>query len=352
TTQYEKLQIDAQVASVKQLEEQAWTAYVQASNALVNLLDLEGNTLLLPAGYTANLSEQTKLSTTDAYTVALDNRPDLKSQRITGRASEIQVKFARNQVKPDLKYSPSVSFAQNPSPFGFKSWEQSWSSLMGFGEANKNIVNVPVKPNPSFPPASAYQLKAVPIADETSGPDTKIMTNTLTYNWPVRNRALKAALTIAVANRDMQDISIQSTERQVEQDVGDAIVGLLSAKTQNDIAQEQYKLADTQYKQALEMMGAGRITEFELISRSADLLAADQGKVAAATAYKKAESELLWAEGILPNTYAGMRAQNDVEGDRLEALAATKALHFFKPMPLPIAGPDADPPAPKTAAKE
>jgi len=348
-TQYGKFQIDSQLASVKQAEEQAWTVYTQASNALVNLLDLEDNTVLLPAGYTSNLAEQTKLSTGDAYTVAMENRSDLKAQQISGKSSEVSLKFARNQVKPNLKYSPNLSFSQNAAPYGFGSWEQSWAALWGIGNNNRHTINVSTVPGT---PLTAFQLKPSNVQEETGSPDNRVHSHTLTYNWPFLNRSLKAGKTIAEANRDMQDITIQNTEKQVEEDVGDAVIGILSAKAQADLADQQYKLADTQYKQADQLLGVGRMTEFEIISRSADLLSADLNRIAAAIAYKKAESSLLYAEGVLPNTYAGVRANSELEGDRLEALAATKALRFFKPMPLPLTDSGSEAAAPGNEAKE
>jgi hypothetical protein len=47
-----------------------------------------------------------------------------------------------------------------------------------------------------------------------------------------------------------------------------------------------------------------------------------------------------------------MRSNSQLEGSRLEALAATSALHFFKPMPLPISDSSSEAAAPKTEAKE
>lgn len=331
TTAYGKLQIDGQVAGVKEQEAAAWAAYVQASNALVNLLDLEENLLLLPAGYTKNLGEQLSLNTGEAFTVALENRPDLKAQRISGKVSEVLVQSARHGVKPDLRAAADVKFSQNTQPFGYKTWSQSLQSLLfDSGSRTRHWVNLPIPG--VYKPSSEAQLRTMRKAEDTSGPDVRTVTGSLSYSWPFLNRAVKADLRSVELSRDMQDLSIQMTENVVEEDIGDAIVGVLSTKAQYDMAQEQYRLAESQYKLAAELMAGGRMTEFEMITRSADLLSADLGRIAAATAYKKAESELLRAEGVLPNTYAAMRAQSALEGERLESLAASKALRFFEPM--------------------
>ncbi|MCY3021175.1 MAG: TolC family protein [Planctomycetota bacterium] len=340
TTKYGKMQIDGEVASVKELEESAWAAYAQASNALVNLLDLDENTVLLPAGYTKNLTEQMALNTNEAYTTALENRPDLKAQKIGGKVSEVLLKAAKVAARTNLQLVPNGQVKQIGQPVAFRSWNDSITHLFGAGDHGAHLTNVPLKDG--LTPSTSYDLKTVYKRQDDSGPDFAQWSLGLAYSWPVRNRAVKAAVIEAEAERDKQGIVIESTEKQVEQDVGDATVGLMSAKEQVRIADENYKLAQDQYKDAHDRIAAGRLTEFEMIQRTRDLLGADLNKIGAGIGYKQAESQFLEAEGVLPNTYANMRSQNDLEGLRLDALAASNALRFFRP----LAAAKAPPPAP------
>jgi outer membrane protein TolC len=346
-TIYAKHQIDTQLAGVKELEEQAWSAYLQTSNALANQLDADDNVVLLPAGYSENLAKQMVPNFSDAYAVALENRPDLKAQQVGGRVSEILLRHQINQRRPDLKYTPTLKFAQNTKPLGYKSVGASLGALfLGDGSEGRFPVNVPNKGISR--PAAESQIHQL-FLENKNGPDLRQHSHTLSYAWPYKNRAAKAAVEEVTADRDRADINIEISVRTVEQNVGDAIADILSAREQSRLAMEQYNLAKQQYDEAGKLMDAGKMTEFEILSRTSDLLNADLNRIASSAAYKKAESQLLQAEGILANTYNQARSESEVDDVRLEALAQGGALRFFKPVTVQ---PDAQPAAAEKAPGE
>jgi outer membrane protein TolC len=343
------LQVEAQLATVREQEEAAWSTYVQASNALTFLLNDPSDTIFIPTGWTKALTEQLKWKPEDAYKIAFDNRPELKAQKIGKDASEVLLAFAKNQVRPDLKYGLSFTVSQNNKPFGFKTWSQSLDAMVGGGKDGKHIVEVPVKG--VFTPTNISQVKQVEKADDTNGPDNRVHSHTLAYNWPFLNRAVKANLKDAQASDQQQEFVVNITENSVEQDVGNASVNLMSAKEQSDISNEAYRLAVSNYENA----GKLDITMFELVSRSRDLLFADVARIAANIGFKKAETELLRAEGILPNVYPGLRSINAIDDVRLKGLASRRALRYFTPLPVETetAQPPADAAQPEAgAAKE
>jgi len=334
-TDYDMLQVSGQLNSVKEQEEIAWSSFIQASNVLTFLLDDDKDSIFLPAGWSKALGEQLKWKPEDAFKIALENRPELKAQKIGGRSSDVLLQFAKNQVLPDLKYGLNVTFSQNNKPFGFKTWSQSLDSMFGAGKEGKHIVEVPVKGVGT--PANISQVKQVQKADDTNGPDNRVHSHTIAYNWPFRNRAVKANLKDAEASLDQQNLVIDLTENSVEQDVGNAVVNTMSAKEQSDIANDTYKLSVSAYDDAIKLMGAGHMTEFELVSRSRDLLFADLARVSSAITFKKAETELLRAEGILPNVYPGLRSINGLDDVRLKGLASRRALRYFQPIDIETA---------------
>lgn len=324
------LQSEAQVASVKEQEEAAWSSFIQASNFLTFLLDDDKDSIFVPAGWTKALSEQLKWKPEDAYKIAGENRPELKAQKIGGKSSDVLLHFAKNQVRPDLKYGLSFTVSQNNKPFGFKTWSQSLDAMVGAGKSGKHIVEVPVKGVGT--PANLSQVKQVLKADDTNGPDNRVHSHTLAYNWPFKNRAVKAGLKEAEASFAQQNFVIDLTENSVEQDVGNAVVNALSAKEQSDIAAETYKLAVSAFDDAGKLLEVGNITVFQFVSHSRDILFADLARINASITLKKAETELLRAEGILPNVYPGMRSINGLDETRLKALASRRALRYFQPI--------------------
>ena len=362
TTEYGQVQVQAQLAAIKQQEEAGWALYIQASDVLVNLLDLEKDVILVPRGYSKSLTERMIWNADEAYALAMANRPDLMSQNIQGRVSQLLVNFNKNQAKPNLKFGTNATLAQDGSQFGFGSWSESLFALFGIGKSDKHFTrvekivhNVPFhKINNNLAPdgnPEDIQLNdpnkpfidenGIPSAivahgtiqrDRVTGPDDITRTHTLTYNYPVGNRALKAALREAEADNDNQETQIQITKTGVEADVGNALVNLMSSKVQMDIAESTYQLTRDSAIAATQLLAIGRITEFESITRVTDELNADLNRINANIQFKKAESQLLEAEGILPNQYPQRTSLNDFDQHRLGALAHGHVLNFFKPI--------------------
>ncbi|MGH9895527.1 MAG: hypothetical protein ACREA0_26790, partial [bacterium] len=75
-TNYDKAQIEAEVARVQGEEERAWDAYRVASNALVRLLDLQEDRVILPAGYSHALVELFPIPQKDAIARGSTDNPD------------------------------------------------------------------------------------------------------------------------------------------------------------------------------------------------------------------------------------------------------------------------------------
>ncbi len=105
----------------------------------------------------------------------------------------------------------------------------------------------------------------------------------------------------------------------------------MARKKQLELADENLRLAQESLKQAKDFFDGGRMTEFEMVTKNRDVLFADFAHIAAAVEYKKAETQLLFAEGILPYLYANMTAPNSLEKRRIGVLDSANALRFFGP---------------------
>ena len=77
------------------------------------------------------------------------------------------------------------------------------------------------------------------------------------------------------------------------------------------------------------MQKEGRITEFEVIAKNQDLYTAEYSLNTVLTQYKQAETQLLYAQGVLAARYPERTAPNEFDKYRLGLLRASNALQFF-----------------------
>ncbi|MBI3830150.1 MAG: TolC family protein [Planctomycetes bacterium] len=294
-TAYGKDQVEAEVLRVKDLEEQAWNAYLEASDALVELLNIDKTSVLVPYAYSQLVDQHLNEGAGDPLKLALQTRAELKSEKLAVRSTEVTVKFARHQLRPDLTYNQTISLNQTNSEIGFRTFYQS-------------LKNVFV-------------------------PDAETMSFGLNYRYPLFNRAFHAKYHEALSLRDAEQFTLRITENQVTEEVNDALAAVESAQGRLKASTERMEASRKAYELALEQKNRGRLTEFEVISKSQEWLNADTAHVLAQVSLKVAESQLLFSQGLLPDLYPMMTAQNEFDKYRLRVLKASQALQFFNNAP-------------------
>ena len=300
TTAFGMDQIEAELLRVRVSEEQAWNIYLNASNTLVNLLNLELDTVLVPVGYSRTINEHVAYNLDDALAVGLKHRAELHSQSYLTREQELRVKFRDQQTRPDVSVTGNVTLSQATSVNGpdFR------GTPVGFRDPIDSLRNL-------------------------TDPDARAESYTALYQRQLFLRAEKAALVQTKAILDENRLTQRITENTVAQQVNDALAVLDSAKGRIAAAQASVDAFKRAYDLALEQQNAGRLTEFEMVSRSQDWLNSQVSLIDAQIAYKKADSQLLFAQGILPNEFPEMTSPNEFDRYRLGLLNASNALHFF-----------------------
>ncbi|MBI3830149.1 MAG: TolC family protein [Planctomycetes bacterium] len=294
TTDYGRQQVVAELANVKESEEAAWEGFLKASNRLNNLLDQDKSLVFFPLGYGKLLYENIPLNSKDANEIALDNRPELKAEKISQKSSDLLVQFNRHQLKrPDIRFKGEYNHKQLGIVFGYQDW---WDTIRNLQHQDARVENY-----------------------------------SLVYTRAIQQRTLRGQYDGAKAEASKQSVVVEQTVNTIEEDVGNALVLLMARKKQLELADDNLKLAQESLKQAREFFDAGRLTEFEMVTKNRDVLFADFAHVAAAVEYKKAETQLLFAEGILPYLYANMTAPNSLEKRRIGVLDSANALRFFGP---------------------
>lgn len=291
TTAYGKDQVDEEVLRVKDLEEQAWNFYVLASDRLNELLNLGKDNILLPHGYSKQVNERITYNASEALPVALENRPELAAERLGVKATEVQVDFSRHQLLPDLVSTNAVSLIQTNNEIGYHTLFKSLNNI--FTE------------------------------------DARTLTFGLKYRYPLFNRALHARYQQSLNQRESQKFTLRINENTVTQEVQDAIAALESAEGRVAASKLRVEASQKAYDQAKGLRDLGRITEYEIVSKSQEYLSAETLEVIAMVDLKRSEAQLLFSQGLLPDLYPQMTSQNEFDQFRLNVLKASKATYFL-----------------------
>ncbi|MGH8611956.1 MAG: TolC family protein [Gammaproteobacteria bacterium] len=294
-TNYDRAQIDAELAQARAQEEAAKNAFIAASDAFGILIEYSGRAVrenvYLPTNYPW-LEIPLTLDTDSALAVAKSSRPEIHASRVDYEASEIGRAGAAVEAKPDVNANIAIESIQNGSVFGYKSY---WDSLGN-------------------------------IAD----PDTLNQSYGVSYRYPWGNRAFKARLAQAEGGVEASGLAKRSTQNDVVRDVNDALSNLQAARARMEHAQRSFESAKEAYNRLARVEETGgSVDENELIINIRNLLTAKLAKIAATIDNKRAESSLLAAQGVIAQHYAGMTADKPIERYRLELLSEKGDFQYF-----------------------
>ncbi|HEY3321257.1 MAG TPA: TolC family protein [Planctomycetota bacterium] len=300
-TQYDKDQVDAEVLRVRQVEEAAWQNYILVSDSMVNLLNMPPEMLLVPVGYVALLDQHPAYKPEEALATALEKRAELKSLNAAVRSAEVILKFQKQQSKPDLSATGSVTFSQTQLP---NSGRFRGNTGIGFVHPWAAMANV-------------------------FTPDAIDQSYSFAYRRSMFNRGEHARVKEAQNSLESTLLTTRLTENNISQQVNNALAALDRANAVLTAAAVRRESAMAAYQASLELRAAERVTDFEIVSKNQDWLDAEFGLIAAQVAYKQAETQLLFAEGTLPSEYPERTAPNEFDKYRLYLLKMSSALRFF-----------------------
>jgi outer membrane protein TolC len=162
-----------------------------------------------------------------------------------------------------------------------------------------------------------------------SDPDTLNQSYGISYTYPWGNRAVKARL--AQAESGVQDAALvkRSTHNDVARDVNDALSNLETARARIQREEQRLAAAHAAYNSIARLSESELVNENELIINITNLLNAKLAKIAATIDNKRAESNLLRAQGVIATHYAGMVAGNPLERLRILQLSEKGDLQYF-----------------------
>jgi outer membrane protein TolC len=269
-TTYDKAQTEANLENIKNQEQIAWNNFIASSNSLVELLNYEPGTIILPAGYSADLlaSEDRSpipIESQEAFDTAMERRPEIKASQIAIESSDILVKHRQTQIRPDLTLTAGVTFNQSNAVLGYSSWENS------FG----NVFN----------------------------PDTSDFFVGVSFRIPFGNLAARSALSQARIGRNLAMDQSQQTINAVTQEINTVITDAYGSHARIKQTRANLDLAQLAYNKADLLKEQGLVTDFELLRKLSDLLSARSAYIDTLIDYRKTRARLLRAQGVLAAQY-------------------------------------------------
>jgi len=241
------------------------------------------------------------ISMESALKDATDNRYELRRLRIEQEINDINIRFYKNQLKPQVDLNTNFS-------------------LQGFsrGGANTNSVIVPlISGDPRFN-ADAFLLQQLQTLIQGLQPPPVTIPGTpmflaggfnrslanifrtdapnfsigATISFPFRNRTAKANLAGARIQQEQLAAQTRAQEEVVVVDVRNAVQAVESARQRVVATRTARENAEIQLEGERKLYEAGRSTTFLLFQRENTLTSAQNAEIRSLTDYKKAVADL------------------------------------------------------------
>jgi outer membrane protein TolC len=287
-TESNRAQVAAQLDRLRATQQQLFGDYVTASESLREALNERDEMLILPVGYSAALDNPPEAPTGPAN--VLDSPDYLRAEtavRIAMRVRDTRVA----QTRPDVSISSGVQVGQSNAIFGYASVTESLQNLISYDSASASIG--------------------------------------ILYRHPIRNRAAKAAVTIAESDVARQTLLLHQIETQIRGDYETARIQMVSARQRIDDSRKRLDIVRSLYERAVRLEAGGVVSAYETISRLGTLLDAQLSHVQARIDAQTAETRLLAAVGALADRYGERVAQTPEDRQRIAQLRKTGGMVTF-----------------------
>ena len=234
---------------------------------------------------------------------ALSNRPELARLRIEKEINDVDIKYFKDQLKPqiDLKASYALT-GLSGTPTGLTSplitpliggdpqTDAQAFLLQQLQILNPAIIVPNITINPSTNPRFVGGLDRS--LNNLFSNDFRTVQVGVTFSFPLRNTQAKADLGFARAERTRLEADTRSNEQTVIVEVRNAVQAIESARQRIAAAEEAVKNAEIQLDGQRKLYELGRSDTFLLFQRENELAAAKNLLIRAQTDYNKALADL------------------------------------------------------------
>ncbi|MFH1491231.1 MAG: TolC family protein [Pseudomonadota bacterium] len=296
-TVYDLHQIEAEYAATLVQEMAALNGLISRSNGLAALIEDDPSRLeallYLPYKYQALLEEKPRSDPGNELETARGHRPELQMAKMDLEQTRISSQFSENQLGPDVRLSTGLTFNQDGSVYGYKT---PWDSL-------ENVIH----------------------------PDIRDRTFSLTYAYPVGNRALKALHRESEERGKNSRLSLRAVENRVMREVKDAFSMVETSCARISAAGESLDFARIAYDKVRHRREMGESNQFEWILNMQRLMEARLALLLAQVDHRIALAGLTAAEGTIEKRYVNRLTQNPCDRLRINRLKEDDVLVFFHP---------------------
>jgi HAE1 family hydrophobic/amphiphilic exporter-1 len=214
------------------------------------------------------------VSLDEAVRLALRNRPELEQTKLQIEQKEIDIRFFKNQLKPQVDLT--VTYTNNgqagtPAPAGPGSSRQPDSRFVGgYLKSLRNLFSQDFR---------TYEFGVV-------------------ISFPWRNRTSEGALGQALAQSRQLDARQRQLVQGIQIEVRNALQAVEAARLRYQAQQANRLASEAQYKGEVERFRAGLQTNFFVLQRQTELSQALGAELRALTDYNKALAELQRVTGL------------------------------------------------------
>jgi HAE1 family hydrophobic/amphiphilic exporter-1 len=262
---------------------------------------------------------------TDALKAARDNRPELRRLRLQNDINDIDIRFFKNQTKPQIDLTGTVALTGLAGA--------SVATIVPPGATEPLIVGNPLTNASAFLLSEIRRIQAATGVPETPVPpvavqgsvvnpilvggygqdirnlfrgDTRNITFGVAISFPFKNKTAEANLAGARIQKEQLQASVRSQEQIIEVDVRNSAQAVESSRQRVLSAREARINAEAQLEGEQRLYQVGRSTTFLLFQRENALANARASELRAETDYNKALADLQRA------TSTTLRANNVV----------------------------------------
>ncbi len=261
----------------------AQSALTGAENALKELVLPDRNDAMWSTAFLPTTPENAKTPLTplsDAIAEAMANRPEIAQVKITGEINEKDVRYYREQTKPQVNLTAlytraglaGVVLPPGPNPF-----TGAFGPLTTQLNELSALAGLPPLSGVSFGSSTVPPVLVGNYGHSLAGiwngdfPTTEIQLN---ISVPIRNRTADANLGKSLAETKRIHNQMQQTEQNIQSDVRSAMETLQMAQLRLQAAAVARESAEEQYQSEQRQFRAGTSTLFLVQQRQATMITA------------------------------------------------------------------------------
>jgi outer membrane protein len=252
---------------------------------------------------------ETPLRLEDAMKDAISNRSELQRLKIEGEINEIEVTYAKNQLKPRIDFNST--FSLNGLSLGKVNTASSTFPLIANDTfSNQNIASSYlyslICPTPTTLPNSRCDIPPITVPGSPNffnGGYARSIANFfrkdapnysigVTIQFPWKNKTAKAELAIAEIQKSQINARTRTQEQSVVAEVRNAVQSVETTRQRVLASRRARENAEIQLKGEQKLYEAGRSTTFLLFQRENALTNAKNSEIRAETDFNKALAEL------------------------------------------------------------